>query len=162
MNDAQLFAEKVFADANALMDKVDKSVEFRAKQTQTKEWCYGYFAPAVFINEYNMISHISPAIITLDLEEIHFQPVDPETVGRFTGLTDYSGRKIFEADIVKIQIGNIIKYGAVFYGERAARIGIKDSTGEANFSFMQQPLIKQYQIIVIGNIFDSPELLKGE
>ena len=162
MNDAQLFAEKVFADANALMDKVDKSVEFRAKQTQTKEWCYGYFAPAVFINEYNMISHISPAIITLDLEEFHFQPVDPETVGRFTGLTDYSGRKIFEADVVKIQIGNIIKYGVVFYSETAARIGIKDSTGEANFSFMQQPLIKQYQIIVIGNIFDSPELLKGE
>lgn len=132
-----------------------REILFRGKSRDTDKWVFGDFVSDVcrisheeYLNEYGDVGYIGTYVI-------------PETVGQFTGLTDYSGRKIFEADIVKIQIGNIIKYGAVFYSETAARTGIKDSTGEANFSFMQQPLIKQYQIIVIGNIFDNPELLKG-
>lgn len=128
---------------------VMREILFRGKNEYTG-WIYGDLR--------NYENGGAKAIFSHEL--LHRIEVIPETVGQFTGLTDYNGRKIFEADIVKIQIGNIIKYGAVFYGERAARIGIKDSTGEANFSFMQQPLIKQYQIIVIGNIFDNPELLK--
>jgi len=154
------FAKKVFSNAVDLMNKVRITAEYRAKQEITKEWVYGYFAPMPFLEGQNIVRQISPAIITLDIDCWEFSPVDPETVGRYTGLTDYNGKRIFEGDIVKIHIGNIIKYGAVFYGERAARIGIRDNAGEANFSYMQQPLIREYRIVVIGNIYDTPELLK--
>lgn len=149
------FAKKVFADANALMDKVDKSVEFRAKQTQTKEWCYGYFAPAIFYNERNLISHISPAIITIDLEMLNFQPVDPETVGRFTGLTDKNGTKIFEGDIID---------GLFLHGDRlAAEVTFKDGAFGLEWNrgtvktFYAFTSICNVAYEIIGNIHD----LKG-
>jgi uncharacterized phage protein (TIGR01671 family) len=141
-----------------------REILFRGKQVISDEWVEGFLVIAEDV--FKPDNEKTCFIIEADASYFGFgefsgaERVDPETVGQFTGLTDKNGKKIFEDDIVKIQIGNIIKYGAVFYGERAARIGIKDSTGEANFSFMQQPLIKQYQIIVIGNIFDNPELLK--
>lgn len=149
--------QKMFVDAVANINKTERLIVFRAKQETTEAWFCGFYAPMYFENTHT----IKPAIISLNSESLNFHPVIPETVGQYTGLTDYNGKRIFEGDIVKIHIGNIIKYGAVFYGERAARIGIRDNTGEANFSYMQQPLIQEDRIVVIGNIYDTPELLKG-
>jgi uncharacterized phage protein (TIGR01671 family) len=76
-------------------------------------------------------------------------------------LTDKNGKKIFEGDVVKITIGDLRKIGTVKYSERAGSVGIIEPDKNWNFSFMQQPLVKQYDIIVLGSIFDDPELLIG-
>lgn len=84
--------------------------------------------------------------------------IDPETVCQYTGLTDKNGKRIWENDIVRIEnsmdegIGNIEFYGGMWYVD-----------GEPSNSLYD---IVEYddaaEVEVIGNIFDNPELLKGE
>ena len=82
--------------------------------------------------------------------------VDYKTIGQFTGLTDRNGNKIFEGDIVQAALDG--RYYSVEY--------ITD--GEYAFNFVD--LEKGYtyslydfnDVIVIGNIHDNPELLKGD
>lgn len=90
--------------------------------------------------------------------------VIPETVGQYTGLPDKNGKKIFEGDILEVDVENVkytdppdihIKLFSVIFN--------KD-----NACFMKQriingllyPFAKCYIYKVIGNIYDNPELLK--
>ncbi|QDA75674.1 hypothetical protein EOT00_12205 [Listeria seeligeri] len=83
--------------------------------------------------------------------------VRPETVSQFTGLTDENGKKIFEGDIVEIDVHdhldwNVIK-GKVIFLEGAWLV-----TDSGSFAI---PLWSEInEIEVIGNIHENPELLE--
>lgn len=126
-----------------------REILFRGKDFNGK-WLYGDLI--------NLTDEIKQICDHTQLEHAH--SVNPDTVGQYTGLTDEAGKKIFEGDIVKIKLGDITKRGIVAYSERAARVGIIENGNIVNFSFMQQPLIKQCSITVIGNYHDNPELLE--
>ena len=97
--------------------------------------------------------------------------VIPETIGQYTGLTDKNGTKIFEGDIVKFgkniyqivfAVGSFALYDE--QGEMISKIGgINDNC----YSLMELYIECTwedgwaYDIEVIGNIHDNPELLKG-
>lgn len=84
-----------------------------------------------------------------------------ETIGQFTGLSDKNGTKIFEGDIVDVDIGYLKRRGVVFYEESATRFGLEMKGGEEkNFSFLGRQMVKMYNVTVIGNIHDNPELLE--
>ena len=87
--------------------------------------------------------------------------VIPETVGQFTGLTDKNGKRIFEGDVVDIDIGHLKRRGFVFYEDTGAKFGVMIGT-EKNFSFLGRQMVKMYNVTVNGNIHDQPELLKSE
>lgn len=79
-------------------------------------------------------------------------PVIPETVGQFTGLTDKTGKKIFEGDIVrclrfhcdgKEMVGHITYHNSCFC--------VKENKGP------NQPAMDLcVDFEVIGNIYDRP------
>lgn len=86
----------------------------------------------------------------------HYE-IDPETLCQYTGVADKNGKQIWENDIVKHEISDTI--GTVKWCE-------EDYVGW----FVDDVVIDEQQFTdemwneceVIGNIFDNPELLKGE
>lgn len=79
-------------------------------------------------------------------------PVIPETVGQFTGVCDKNGKKIFEGDIVRA----MMDYGPAGFLESIVDIGYKKLAG------YRWEYFDMDTIVVIGNVYDNPELLKGE
>ena len=92
-------------------------------------------------------------------------PVDPKTVGQFTGLTDKHGKKIFEGDIVRMERGLMVngEYAycdvcKVIYDHCCFFVAFAD--GCRRTRLYREDDTERYEII--GNIHDNPELLKGE
>lgn len=88
-------------------------------------------------------------------------PIDPETVGQYTGLTDKNGKKIFEGDIVRHEA----------FGNRAVVWGCKYLEMTTTGWWLCKTIVplssdikslesKNSEIEVIGNIHDNPELLE--
>lgn len=126
-----------------------REILFRGKRTDSGEWYFGYYH----------VTHGTPAIFKkteIDPRE-DYAFVDPSTVGEYTGLTDRNGRKIFEGDIVK-------------YGDTIHRVAFEQRSGTAYFGLVYSPIetlpFGHYQdlkqIEIIGNIYDTPELLESE
>ena len=66
-----------------------REILFRGKQLNTGEWFFGN----LFDKDTKGRTHIGTAVRGC------FN-IDPETVGRFTGITDMHGRKVFEGDML--------------------------------------------------------------
>lgn len=90
--------------------------------------------------------------------------VRPETIGQYTGLTDKNGVKIFEEDIVEYETGKKVRIGRVFFSDFRASFSVtagKNGSARINndlFNYIQS----RNSVIVIGNIYDNPELIGGK
>ena len=144
--------------------KVPREILFRGKNIDG-EWVYG--SPVRFRD----ISRAVYASIIPYEQGQHWISqntlVDPETVGQYTGLTVENGQKLFEGDIVRIK-GNpdYPDYACVDYIALIAFIDggfcAIDGTIEEH-AFRRYNLARMdFDIEVIGNIHDNPELLEEE
>lgn len=127
-----------------------RDIEFRGKQTDNGEWVYGV-PTKDGRGEMVMVENI------FECEEYNCRGanclyVDENTLGQYTGLKDKNGTKIFEGDIVLLK-GYDEPYQVVF-DESCFRV-YSDSVRYAMDNFYD------YEIEVIGNIYDNPELLGG-
>ena len=123
-----------------------REILFRGKRIDSGEWVEGYYVP---IGEYHYILTGRLELVPyLDFE--HFL-VNPETVGRFSGLTDRNGVKIFEGDIV-LHKGEC---GLVGYSYDYGMFEV-----DFDYCFASFIDISASNCEVIGNIYDNPELLE--
>lgn len=95
---------------------------------------------------------------------LHNIPVDPKTVGQYTGLTDKNGKKIFEGDVVvctqEINGNFVDKHIETGYVEmKHGAFGLHRKQG---YYRPFKDWLENYEYEVIGNIHDNPELIGGE
>lgn len=136
---------------------MNRQILFRGKRVDNDEWVYGDLIHRQVWSTQLTIIRIS------DDGFDHYEEfeVKPETVGQFTGLTDKNGKKIFEGDIVKGDLG-------LGYGDNESHIAYieyqEDGMSFCLVEILEEDFGKCAEISddleVICNIHDNPELLE--
>lgn len=127
-----------------------REILFRGKRTDNGEWVQGY--PC----RYGWIGKEKDYIIPDYASALYTAEVDPETIGQYTGLTDKNGNKIFEGDIVWNDYDDDDDKGKVEWDKGMAKFIITFSTFTINFDSIYKD-----ELEIIGNVYDTPELLKA-
>lgn len=76
---------------------------------------------------------------------------------QYTGLHDKNGKEIWENDIVEITRECIYEKGIIIFKDGCFFIKSKE-----NLLALYNCELSNYKIKIIGNIYDNPEMLKGE
>ena len=85
-------------------------------------------------------------------------PVDPSTVGQYTGLKDKNGERIFEGDIAKVLQGK--DKDIAYVGFENGAFMLYPKTGKIYERTLWEYWYNEWDVEVIGNITDNPELLE--
>ena len=140
-----------------------REILFRAKRIDNGEWVEGQYA---FI--LNPLTESGEPIkhLICNGTNIFNDEIDPETLCQYTGLKDKNGNRIWENDIVVCKQyidGNFIDYHIEFgfVEMKHGAYGLHRDRPDAYYRPFKDWL-EDYEYEVLGNIFDNPELLKGE
>lgn len=146
-----------------------REILFRAKRMDNGGWVEGYY----FCMTHTDGRHVHHFIIPLGadlskgtgIEKIQVE-IDPETLCRYTGLKDKNGKRIWENDIVDASEEWWSACGPAGHNSPIIKVewleGVTGFDPFANYDCDCGVYIDANGCEVIGNIFDNPELLKGE
>lgn len=129
-----------------------REILFRGKRTDNGKWIYGDLR---HISDWK--GGYNPHIVDNTNgrnNSVTGLEIIPETVGQYTGLTDKNGIKIFEGDILTIENEGV--YAAIKYNESNAAFYVEDEDHEDYLGEAWET-----DVVIIGNIHDNPEILKG-
>lgn len=139
-----------------------RTIKFRGKRKDNEKWVYGDLF-SIRTKEGNVgffivVKNTAIADKSVPVNSICFEHgvdcfcVKENTIGQFTGLQDSKGQDIYEGDIIDIGDNEC---SLVVYDESSAQYDLNQ-----NGLLIQESVIYE-GFVVIGNIHDNPELLKG-
>ena len=131
-----------------------REIIFKAKRKDWKKlpkeewWIEGYYRriPCMGLHEH----YIMPQNPKNRVEQYE---IDPDTLCQYTRLTDKNGKKIWENDIVELPDENV--YFKCEWEKDTARFVLNGDRFTVDFDDY-----REYEVEVIGNIFDNAELLE--
>lgn len=136
---------------------INNTVEFRGK-TEEGKWVYGYLYILGKGSEYEEMYILGSLDYREDICDVWkcAEKVIPETVGQFTGLRDRNGVKIFGADVL-----NSPRWVVTYCGNLNEGLGMHAGWYVQRDGFESwSELENEEWNVVLGNIYDNPELLK--
>ncbi|EAC6337524.1 TPA: hypothetical protein LE261_002353 [Listeria monocytogenes] len=144
-----------------------RAIEFRGKRIDNGEWVYGNLmqfedsATFIFADERKGASTLTYAHFIIN----NMHAIDEKTIGQYTVLKDKNGKKIFEGDIVAFSEDDFHVFNSqVEYfsedGYPAFDIKVPSTYYFDSNVFSEVSMSGLYEIEVIGNIHENPELLE--
>ena len=153
-----------------------RPIRFRGKRTSGK-WAYGSLIKfdigyIILTNEKTVSDDSLDERNSIVFSQDEIAVIIPETIGQFTGLLDKNGKEIYEGDILQRHCfnpksinGEKVQFiSQVYFSSTTNPSGwrIKNSTKTGGWSKgIGSNSIFNNDAVVIGNIHDNPELLKG-
>ena len=141
-----------------------REILFRGKRLQGGDWVEGYFFKSD-INKRARESGKATLIFTPDCDTFITVPechnsfmVASDTVGQYTGLIDKNGKRIFEGDIAKVLQGK--DKDIAYVGFENGAFMLYPKTGNIYERTLWEYWYNDWDVEVIGNITDNPELLE--
>lgn len=168
---------------------MDREIKFRGRDKEN--WHYGDLVQEIRHNDNKLFDGTMTHIRNFEYQNGSYIgdifPVNPNTIGQYTGLHDKNGKEIYEGDIILTQplkdkpfsqkakskrLRGIVKYqvlcGKNFISEPDK---VKYWGAEWDIEIIDKKDYEKYhnygwglffECEVIGNIYDNPELLGGE
>ena len=138
-------------------------IKFRGQRIDNREWVYGFLyqiplpsgvaSVILTTNNIHEDNSIKPKYHLAFTLWVDLFPVNPETIGLFTGLHDKNGEEIYEGDIINCRgckpLLEVRFVRGVFSFLWGGDLDNKFSTGAPTHEWAE----------VVGNIHDNPELL---
>ena len=123
-----------------------REILFRGKRADNEKWVIGYLSSKHTITITTPCGHTDEIVICAD------------TVGQFTGLTDKNGKRIFEGDVAKVLQGK--DKDIAYVGFENGAFMLYPKTGNIYERTLWEYWYNDWDVEVIGNVTDNPELLE--
>lgn len=126
-----------------------RDILFRGKRLDNGEWVYGSLLQVEY-DDGSVVTAIFDRKDSGGDAEVH-----PSTVGQYTGLMDKNGERIFEGDALTVDGED--GFFALEFQEDTARFVMYGDSIVVDFDNFWS-----YEVEVMGNIHDNPELLEED
>ena len=143
-----------------------REILFRGKRLDNGEWMEGSLMKVTVAERtYYLIFGDGFAYDSETMKALAHACVDPDTVGQYIGMNDKNGKRIFEGDVVAQNWYSYNEptndsFGEVLFCESDCSFSVLD-VERREVDALGRCGEYHWEIEVIGNIHDNPELLKG-
>lgn len=145
---------------------MNREIKFRGKDVDTNQWVYGSLM--VYNKHHPTITWVDD---TEPVEKKHTCVVYPDSVGEYTGLRDKNGQEIYEGDIIKTPLNNLVavQFGYKEHIIKHTKLRIFESFACYGWIVinLKNDITEYFDSTifkgeVIGNVFDNSELLNEQ